>query len=156
MADGRAFTDYNMRCATQATLMQNSQFNSYELRQHLIHNADQLMDENRNSKAIQNACGPCVQPWNQGTMLKEQSQVTCTKSTCSVSTTDQNGLGQGRDYGIAPQTSLINGMESRDQYMLNNPTNVCTGYDDDLRYYTLVPVEEERYSIPSGGRPVKK
>lgn len=159
MADGRAFTDYKPRCAVHSSLMTagsgsaSASLNSYELRQFLINNAENIMDGHRNQAQKASACGPCVQPWNQGTMLPEQSMVKCNTSTCSVATNDPNGLGQGRDYGIAPDTDFQKRMEARDAKMRAQPGNCCTGYDEDIKYYPLAPVAEERYAIPSGGSP---
>lgn len=149
MADGRAFTDYKPRCAVLSSLLQDKPMNTYELRQHMINNAEAIMQQKREYASRMNSCGPCVQPWNQGTMLPEQTMVRCNESTCSVSKTNANGLGQGRDYGIPEETAFIRKMEEAN---IPQVGNVCTGYDDDTRYYP-VAVEEERYAIPSGGQP---
>lgn len=159
MADGRAFTDYKPRCAVHTSLMSagapqaGAPLNSYELRQYLIGNAETIMNNQRNHAQQMNACGPCVQPWNQGTMLPEQSMVRCNKSTCSVSTSDPSGLGQGRDYGSGTDTAFVKRMEARDEQMRTQPDNCCTGYDDDIKYFPLAPVAEERLAVPSGGTP---
>lgn len=155
MADGRAFTDYKPRCAVHSSLMESGHasgkaLNSYELRQFLINNAENIMEKSRTQAQTQNNCGPCVQPWNKGTMLPEQSMVKCNTSTCSVSTNDPNGLGRGRDYGIAPDAAFVGKMEQRNAQM---GPNVCTGYDEDIKYYPLAPVAEERFAVPSGGSP---
>ena len=96
MADGRAFTDYRPRCAIN---FKNISMNSYDYRQFLIANAERLMQEGRDAAYQENKCGPCVAPFNEGTMLPEQSMVTCDASTCSFKVTDPNGLGMGRQYG---------------------------------------------------------
>lgn len=153
MADGRAFTDYKPRCAVHTTLMGSRPMNSYELRQYMITNADTLMDKSRSEAERMNACGPCVKPWNQGTMLPEQSMVKCNASTCSTSTNNPSGLGQGRDYGIPTDIAFIKKMEARDDKMRSQPNNCCTGYDDDIKYFPFAPVAPERLSIPSGGSP---
>jgi len=153
MADGRAFTDYKTRCGVQSTLMHDKAMNSYELRQYLINNAEALMQQNRDYAEKVNACGPCMQPWHQGTMLPEQSMVRCNESTCSVSTNDPYGLGQGRDYGITNDNQFLAKMQARDDKMRTHTANGCTGYDDDLKYFPVTPVAEERYAIPGGGAP---
>ena len=152
MADGRAFTDYKPRCTVFSSLAPQS-MNSYEMRQYLINNAENIMQQSRRSVEAMNACGPCVKPWNQGTMLPEQSFVKCNTSTCTITPGDASGLGQGRDYGVAQDQEFIAHMEARDAQMRNQPNNCCTGYEDDLKYYPLAPVQEERYAIPSGGSP---
>lgn len=153
MADGRAFTDYKPRCAIHSTLMQNQSLNSYELRQHMINNAENIMQRSRESVEHMNACGPCVKPWNQGTMLPEQTVVKCNASTCSQVTANPDGLGVGRDYGIVPDLDFMKNMETKDALMRQQPANCCTGYDDDIKYFPITPVAEERYAIPSGGSP---
>lgn len=157
MADGRAFTDYKPRCAVHSTLMEAEHagrpMNSYELRQFLINNAENIMEQSRTFAQQQNTCGPCVQPWNQGTMLAEQSTVKCNTSTCSVTVNNPNGLGRGRDYGIAPDSNFIGRMEARDAQLRKGGENCCTGYDDDIKYFPLAPVSEERFAVPSGGSP---
>lgn len=157
MADGRAFTDYKPRCAVLTSLHAagGQTMNSYELRQYLINNAEKMMDQSRTHAERMNACGPCVQPWNQGTMLPEQSMVKCNTSTCSVSTNDPYGLGQGRDYGITPDTQFIARQAQRDAQMRTGNTNCCTGYEDDLKYFPVGPTvfEEQRAAVPGGGFP---
>lgn len=96
MDDGRAFTDYRPRCAIN---FQNISMNSYDYRQFLIMNAERLMQERRDAAWQANKCGPCVAPFNQGTMVPEQSMVTCNANTCQFKVTDPAGLGQGRQYG---------------------------------------------------------
>ena len=82
MADGRMFTDYRPRCianfavAGGASLPGNFDLpNSYEYRQYLIKNASDIMAKNRQMAYQNNACGPCTNPYNEGTMLPEQSMV---------------------------------------------------------------------------------
>jgi hypothetical protein len=93
MSDGRHFTDYRPRCITNS---QNMSVGSYEFRQYMINNAEKLLEEKRNTMR---QCGPCVDPFNIGTMLPEESYVKCDKNTCIVVGNDPSGLGQGRFYG---------------------------------------------------------
>lgn len=160
MSDGRAFTDYKPRCAVHSTLLSHGNgqsempFNSYELRQYMINNAENIIEKNREYVQNLNACGPCVQPWNQGTMLPEESIVKCNSSTCKVTPGDPNGLGRGRDYGIQPDMEFINKMEKRDsEWRVSSQMNKCTSSKDDLKYYPIHNVQEERLSVPSGGSP---
>lgn len=152
MADGRAFTDYRTRCNVQTSLLQEKEMNSYELRQFLINNAESIMQTSRSLAEKQNHCGPCVQPWNQGTMLPEESLVKCNTSTCQAYVNDPYGLGQGRDYGIPNDEAFISKQKARQQAARAQHEECCTGYDDDLKYYPLSHVAEERLSIPSGGK----
>jgi len=96
MADGRAFTDYRPRCAVN---FDSLTMNSYEYRQHLITNAQSIMQQQREVVYDRNKCGPCVSPFNQGTMLPEQALVQCNASTCTFKVTNPSGLGLGRQYG---------------------------------------------------------
>lgn len=96
MADGRAFTDYRPRCAIDFEAISK---NSYDYRQYMIQNAEAIMQKNRNVAYDANKCGPCVAPFNQGTMLPEQSMIKCNASTCTFSLVNPNGLGMGRQYG---------------------------------------------------------
>ena len=154
MADGRAFTDYKPRCSVFASLASTPQpLNSYELRQYMITNAEDIMSRSRKEAEQKNLCGPCVQPWNQGTMLPEESIVKCNASTCTIVKKDPFGLGQGRDYGIPTDNNFIKVAEERDARMRSQPANCCTGFEEDSKYFPLAPVHEERYAIPSGGSP---
>jgi hypothetical protein len=97
MSDGRQFTDYNPRCQIQTNTIDGKVMNNYELRQYLIHNAVNIMSENRENVMYTASCPTPIN--TQGTMLPEQTIVKCDKNVCSVVTNDQNGIGQGRFYG---------------------------------------------------------
>lgn len=72
MADGRAYTDYRPRCMTQY-VMNNKAMSSFEQRQYLIRNADNIIHHNVAAAYTANACGPCVEPYDVGTMLPEHT-----------------------------------------------------------------------------------
>lgn len=101
--DGRAFTDYRPRCATNAELMgmvnQAGMANSaYEARMYLQQNAQKLMARNHD-QAVQNLqpCAPCARPHSDpGTMLPERYVVRCDQVSCSRTEVNPNGLGDGR------------------------------------------------------------
>lgn len=90
MADGRAFTDYRPQC-----LLNNSKLNSYDYRMFLMKNAEKIIENNVTS--IITDCS-CFNHNQVGTMLPERNMVTCNKNTCFVTTSDKNGLGDGRMY----------------------------------------------------------
>lgn len=92
MSDGRHFTDYRPRCIYNS---QNRSIGSYELRQNMINNAEKMLEEKRRTM---HQCGPCVDPFNIGTMLPEESIITCDENQCTVKMNDPNGVGQGRNY----------------------------------------------------------
>lgn len=94
MADGRHFTDYRPRCVLQY----NEKMSSYEQRMFLTQNADELMRANAQNAYLANRCGPCVEPYDQGTMVPEQTTQTCNDRTCTFNVTDPYGLGLGRNF----------------------------------------------------------
>ncbi len=105
MADGRSFTDYRQNCHVN-TLLRNSSnsFNSHEYRLFLTRNAKNLIDLNRNLTFERNRVGPCMSPYNVGTMLPEQTKVNCDRHGCVVRVNDDTGLGQGRQYNSFPES----------------------------------------------------
>lgn len=153
MSDGRHFTNYKPRCSMHRDLLPNKDMSSFELRQYMINNAEKMMMTNRKEWENENACGPCKEPWNQGTMLPEHSIVKCNKQTCQTMLNDPNGLGIGRDYNIPSQDAFIAQKAQQNKSF----TDCCVGYEKDSLYYPygLVQQEEDhsRYSIPSGGKP---
>lgn len=105
MADGRAFTDYRPRCTANAEVYHKVIANkmvgsSYEARMFLQHNADDMMDFERN-RAIQTLipCAPCNRSFQDaGTMLGERYVVRCNGVTCTREEVNPQGLGDGRSY----------------------------------------------------------
>jgi hypothetical protein len=99
MADARHFTDYRPNCHVENMVrMQHGVQNSHEYRMLLTHKAKEIMNLNRSYACMKNCCGPCKEPYEQGTMLPEQSMVKCNDKSCSVDWVNQQGLGQGRQY----------------------------------------------------------
>ena len=100
MDDGRHFTDYRPNCHTNNLVRTNNKIqNSFQYRMFLTRNANKLMTLNKTYNSQKNSCGPCQKPYNKGTMLPEATVVSCDKSNCYASVNDNNGLGQGRNYG---------------------------------------------------------
>ena len=106
------------------------------------------MDINRAYTVQMNSCGPCVQPYEQGTMLPEQTKVSCDSNVCKNSLNVLNGLGVGRTY-----TKTDCGTE------WNWPKNVpysCCGQPADLfNYYNTKEIKDAnknypRYTTPKG------
>ena len=159
MADGRHFTDYRPNCYVNNLLRANNKlYNSFEYRTFLTNNANNLMNLNRAYACQKNCCGPCKKPYEQGTMLPEQSEVTCNSNVCDVSVTNINGLGQGRNYG--------NGGNKNDKgckhcegwpnsLPVDQPYNCCSDSKELFNYYDDVDTKAQgdlnRYTIPSGG-----
>ena len=98
MADGRHFTDYRPRCDVNYVYPKDQAISSYDYRMYLIHNADKLMAAQREEAYRKNVCGPCVEPYDVGTMLPEQTTIECNTNSCRFLVKDPNGLGLGRKY----------------------------------------------------------
>lgn len=108
MSDGRLFTNYNSRCAIQATVLPpklNESFatglDSYETRQYMIRNADAIIQSQRGLASCAARCQPC----GKDTMLPEYEMDSCDLLNCKRTRTRTapgvRGLGLGRDHGIA-------------------------------------------------------
>lgn len=105
MSDGRAFTDYNPRCYTNARVMDMVEKakmaqSSYESRMYLQHNAEQVM-ENERKRAIDTLipCAPCKRPFtDNGTMAPERYVVRCDAVSCQRKEVNSAGIGDGRNY----------------------------------------------------------
>ncbi len=100
MNDGRVFTDYRPRCMTNGELMQqlelqNMPRSSYESRQYLQNNAENLMKKFQSDAEELSRCGPCTQ---KETMLPERYVVRCDAVGCSRHEVNPDGLGDGRQY----------------------------------------------------------
>ena len=71
----------------------NATLNSHEYRMFLTHNATKLMDLNRTYTTQKNGCGPCMKPYNTGTMLPEQTVQVCNNKSCNTDFVNDTGLG---------------------------------------------------------------
>ena len=99
MDDGRHFTDYRPVCHLNNLITVNNKIkNSFEYRMHLTRNAENLMNINRAYISEKNGCGPCMEPYNVGTMLPEKTKIVCNAKGCSKIMNNQDGLGEGRIY----------------------------------------------------------
>jgi hypothetical protein len=149
MADARHFTDYRPNCHVNNLIKNDNEvFNSYEYRLFLTRNADQLIDANRQYAFLKNGVSECKSPYNQGTMLPEETKVVCNKQNCRVVMNNENGLGQGRIYAEEPNELL----DPHENPKLNK--NYCTPPKDNFRYYPDNHVDSEtveRQSLHSGG-----
>ena len=105
MADGRTFTDYRPNCNVNGLLRNSSNsFNSHDYRLFLTRNAQNLIDLNRNLAFEKHRVGPCMLPYNVGTMLPEKTKVNCDRHGCTVQVNDDTGIGQGRQYNSFPDS----------------------------------------------------
>ena len=161
MADGRNFTDYRPRCISNfADFIPDETMNSYDYRQYLQKNASTILGKIRQDVYNANKCGPCMKPYNVGTMLPEQHEVVCNGSTCKTNFVNPNGLGTGRKYNTSP--SHVNNeflyLKDNESYQYNE--SCVSTHDDPLFYqYNNRPAAdscEQRAFKPSGGLPVCK
>ena len=115
MADGRHFTDYRPHFELNNTHVNstNGNYNSYEYRMFLQHNAEKLMDENRGVAYEDNVCKPCYDFNQDGTMLPEKYKTQCTEHSCTFDPNSTNGLGTGRNYNVKSNTPLMNDKEQK-------------------------------------------
>lgn len=101
MSDGRLFTNWAPRCAQVYTDMQTKKaLSSYEGRQMMIKNAEEIMKNNATAAYMNARCGPCYEnpDWNTGTMLPELNTQTCDARVCNFAPNNKSGLGLGRQY----------------------------------------------------------
>lgn len=161
MSDGRLYTDYRPRCDIQLENMQPMS-SSLQHREFLIHNADHLISKHRMDAFDRTSCGPCVEPYYDGTMLHETDVVRCDKVACARIANDKPfGLGSGRDYGMLPEQR-----EARDAFiavMQNRQTPVSEGCAQSMNaggYFPLSGLnlsaqqQDARWAVPGGGRPL--
>jgi hypothetical protein len=124
MADGRHFTDYRPNCFLNNRIqVENDITNSYDMRLFLTRNAEKLMELNKKNSYVMNGSIECKKPYNQGTMLPEESKVVCNSQTCKVVHNYDNGLGMGRMYveGELPEC-----LQSFNSPPMNLDNNQCS------------------------------
>jgi hypothetical protein len=100
MADGRHFTDYRPNSYSNNLIRMSSNIvGSYEYRQYLIHNAEKLMQENRNHATQKNSCSvSTTQKCNaEEVPFQRQCNVTLNNMECNV----VNPQGVGTNYRSA-------------------------------------------------------
>jgi hypothetical protein len=90
MSDGRVFTDYRGKCSFYTGS------SSYNMRQQYIQKAEEMIKNDR-ERALQNAfCAPCFDYNSNGTQLPEAKRQVCTKTTCTFTNIDHDGIGTRR------------------------------------------------------------
>ena len=93
MSDGREFTDYLPRC----NIRMGPAMSTYDKRMYLMHNADKLINVDRVDLFTRLGCAPCYGYNDVGTVMPEQSRVTCNDKICTIQITNPCGLGTGRE-----------------------------------------------------------
>lgn len=151
MADGRHFTDYRPRCAQQfPRTPKDGGASAYDQRMHLMRNAEDLILQNAAMAYLQNRCGPCVEPYDEGTMLPEHEKQTCNARTCSFAISNPYGLGLGRNFGgdDAAARAAFLAEKAKETTFFQQSAPCCGTLQDDLLYYPLEGLG--RSSVPGG------
>jgi hypothetical protein len=152
-------TDWRPRCSQVYAQLKNAPFtDSLSQRMYLTHNSEELMERNAQNFYNMMNCGACAKPWNQGTMLPEQTEQQCDSRVCTFRTNDPYGLGFARQYYDDNQETeakrkFIEAKEKEQKYF-ENVAQCCGTSQDDLKYYPLdgnIQPNYERNAIPSGG-----
>lgn len=161
MSDGRHFTDYRPRCTQQyLDKIENNIQSSYDHRLYLQRNADELIARNAKEAYQLNQCGPCVEPYDVGTMLPELEKQVCNERTCSFNVNDPYGLGLGRNYGTEQVNKFNQKLveeKTKDTLNFKESTQCCGTIQDDLEYFPINKLVSENYprqAHPSGGKPL--
>lgn len=147
MSDGRQFTDYRPNCDLNPV----NGINSYNIRQTLINNSVKMMNNNRKIACDNNCCGPCMNPYNKGTMLEEKNRRVCNKESCGIEDVNNEGLGQGTNYGYnsGKCTSWPESLP------VNLQSNCCADSNSLFNYYSHINTKAQgellpRNTVPSG------
>ena len=101
MADGRHFSDYRPECHVNDLIRaDNNISNSFQYRQFLQQNGEQLMDRNRQLACQLNCCLPCseTQEGFESTALPEKYMWVSDGRVTKAVLNDPNGIGHGRQY----------------------------------------------------------
>ena len=92
MNDGRMFTDYRQNCILNNSI--SKKMGSWEHRDYLINNAEQIHNSFMNNLEASVKCTKC----SDNTVLPVKTVINCSPESCTYQMNDPNGLGQGRLY----------------------------------------------------------
>lgn len=160
MNDGRQFTDYSPKCVQNYNLTVEKPMSSYELRQYLIKNASNIIQESRKNTYDNSVCGPCQSPYKTSSMMLEKDVQQCNPNFCDFAPFDDKGLGITRNYNVPEPHTLSQGscnqaylafLEHKENEQFDE--NVCVKPVDLLQHQTINKVHKHnsRSAIPSGG-----
>ena len=156
--DYRPFTDYQPRCASVYKMTQSNAFHSsYDQREWLIHNADNLITKNAVDAYLSMRC-KCVQPWDVGTMVNEVDVQHCTDRICTFNEKDKFGLGTGRQFYSNEKDQAFKSKFAEEKAKEQNffkENDTCCGTVNDRLYWPIdgqIDQNYERLSVPSGGQ----
>lgn len=148
MDDARHFTDYRGNCNVNNLIRNNNNiFNSFQYRAFLTNNANKLMELNRSYACQKNCCGPCQKPYEIGTTLPLETNISCGSENCG----SVNTLSIDKENRKHSNRKLhCNQWPSDLPY--NMPKNCCTPPKNNFDYY---PDTDQNSNIPiyrnSGG-----
>jgi len=109
MSDGRGFTDYRSSCEMNNILRNEMKITkSYEYKEFLRKNADNLVKIDREEVILNNGYGSIIKSFDQGTMLPEKYIRKCNKNYCEVVLNNKDGLGTGIEYTKPGNCNLEN------------------------------------------------
>ena len=106
MDDGRHFTDYRPNCYINNLLRtKNKTMSSYDYRQFLINNGNELMKLNNEYAVQKNGCSPCNAP-----VIKNETRCEYNKNygSCLINDLDGVGLMNTGDQKPQPVDGLSN------------------------------------------------
>jgi hypothetical protein len=164
MSDGRIFTDYRPRCDINFVDFLDASgrsMDSYKYRQYLTNNTDAILTRFRDNSYYSARCGPCMEPYNEGTMLQEQERTYCDAKTCIRKVVgDGQGVGMGRDFG--PNSAMdpkFLEFKKKEQAELKVRANCCGSKLDYENYYPPNNVIDDqdimRNASVGGGTPLQ-
>ena len=162
MSDGRHFTDYRPKCFQQY-LVNNKLMSSFEQRLYLTRNAEYLMKKNAADAYQLNRCGPCVEPYDEGTMLPEQVTQVCNSKVCSFNPTNPYGLGLGREFILSEHDKEFRAKflaeKEKEQAYFKADVEKVNPRAIDPEYFPIggmLTTEYDRFAVPSGAMPFGK
>ena len=151
MSDGRHFTDHRPQCYVNNLVQQNNEItNSYQMRMFLTHNANKLMQVNRQRACDRNCCGPCQKPYQVGTMGREaQADVVGAPVPCGEKSSQPSVVEAHSGQPLA--CPAWNSGNSR-----ATETNCCSPVANLASTYPVDPssVVVSRKSVQGGGMPM--
>jgi hypothetical protein len=159
MSDGRIFTDYRPRCENNLSGLMRPGEGSYVYRQRLIETADDIRGAQRSAALNRAYCGPCMAPYDIGTMLPEAQRMVCNRSSCAMVRGAPGGLGTGREYGLPPDVRAAQerflAQQKALQERLARRANCCAPGGRDMPPAGVHPaLQGTRWAVPGGGAPL--
>ena len=153
MSDGRHFTDYRPNChVNDMVKTDNNISNSFQYRQFLQQNGEQLMNKHREIVCEKNNCGPCDETKEKfgSTALPEKYMFVTDGRIGKMVLNDVNGVGTGRKYYTFNQDADCKDLPKA---WPKNKKNNCIAPLDNFAYIgdlEKLP-DPDRVAVPGGG-----